>query len=135
MCARRGKTERDYHHGLDHDSDDGLKAQGDGGLGAVFGDVARPVSDRVLRLQAEEEAGGEVADGDDAGLPILVLLSFRLHVAVRERDAPPHDPKHQPAAIARSFGLESEKYTHNVTDRASIDRIEHLSIRVDELLY
>ena len=57
--------DEDACHRLDHD-------EKDGGVTAA-GDGARPVADRVLRLDGEQQGGDEVVDAVDAGGPRVIV--------------------------------------------------------------
>lgn len=85
---------------LDHHPDDALEADEEDRLGTLLGDDPPAVADRVLRLDAVQEAAGEVVDVEHAGGPVSVLLErremVRLQVAVREEDQPPDDGEAQP---------------------------------------
>ena len=47
------------HERLDHHADDALDAHDEDRLGALLGGATAPITDRVLRFDAEQEAAGE----------------------------------------------------------------------------
>ena len=85
------------HERLDDESDDALYAQQDHCFSALIRDVAVPVADRVLGLQAEEEATREVLDVIHTCAPRVVVDILRVKVAVRYSDQPPEDGEQEPA--------------------------------------
>ena len=58
-----------HHERLDHDADDALDAHDEDGFRTLFRRVASAVADRMLRFDAEQEAGREAVDVGNAGLP------------------------------------------------------------------
>ena len=55
-------------------------------MGAVCGGLPGPVPDGVLRLQGEQEGGGEPVNLGDAGQPVSLAQVLRREVAVAVAD-------------------------------------------------
>ena len=73
MDINAGRDDDDDGY-LNHDADDTLDAHDENGFGTLFGGVARPVADRVLRFDAEQEARRETVDVEHARLPSRIVL-------------------------------------------------------------
>lgn len=88
------------HERLDHHAGDALYAHDEDRLGTLLGGRTATVTDRVLSLDAEQEATGEREDVVDARRPVVLRLVRRqvtfLEVTVGERDQPPDHRESQP---------------------------------------
>lgn len=89
-----------HHERLDHHPDDALDAHDEDRLGAFLGRATAPVTDRVLGLDAEQEAAREREYVVHARRPVVLDLVggqvALLEVAVAERDQPPDHGEAQP---------------------------------------
>lgn len=84
-----------HHERLDHHTDDALDAHNEDRLRTFLGRDTTSVTDRVLRLDTEQETAREREDIVDAGCPVVVYLIrgqvVLFKVTVAERDKPPDD--------------------------------------------
>lgn len=89
-----------HHERLDHHAHDALDAHDEDRLWALLGRATAPVTDRVLGLDAEQEAAREREYVVHARCPVVLDLVGRqvalLEVAVAERDQPPDHGEAQP---------------------------------------
>lgn len=84
-----------HHERLDHHTDDALDAHNEDRLRTFLGRDTTSVTDRVLRLDTEQETAREREDIVDAGCPVVIYLirgqMVLFKVTVAERDEPPDD--------------------------------------------
>lgn len=94
------------HVPVDDERGDALEGYQEDALGALLRDDAVAVADGRLRLDAVEEAAGEVVDAVHAGRPVDVVLVggqvVLLEVAVDEEDEPPDDGEEEPGEHVRA---------------------------------
>ena len=69
------------------------------GIWTLSGGLSRPVSNGVLRLQREQEAGGEVVNLEDAGRPGLVGDVLQVQVTMSQADQIVDDGEQEPREI------------------------------------
>ena len=87
------------HAGLNDDTDDTLDALHDDRLGTLLGRLPGAVPDGVLGLHAEQEGGGEVLVGQDAGDECSIVYIEEivlLVVSVLKSNQPPEEAEDEP---------------------------------------